>query len=277
MQRFKAFAGFSLMVSLAACGGVDGDLRPEQQQKLDALTEARLVWASYQIEEYRLVIDSSCFCPPDDQQAIVAVDDGALSAYRANGQAAPSHPFGYSISGLFDDIEEAIVRDDADVTPTYHPDYGYPMAVQFDWLVGAVDDEVGLQVEFTSHHTLRQNLANARETWASQFEGQMYNMRIRIDAPNFPYDEALYVTVGENGNVLAANTVETQQSIDVASLLDYSVTVQDWFNEIDQAIQNPLSQVEASFSLAGYADTLHIQPSIFDSGTVISVEVIDFH
>jgi len=113
-------------------------------------TEARQVWTSLKIGEYRYHFRRNCFCfgPPGD--GIVHVKNGKvvdveeLSSPRVPPGPIAGDPALYpTVEGLFSLLDE-FEQSGADVIQfSLDPVYGFPSVISVDSLLGAIDDEVG--------------------------------------------------------------------------------------------------------------------------------------
>jgi len=127
-------------LSLIACDGVTSPP--------SGFRQARTRWAERGPSNYVVVVSRSCFCGPGSTEpVIVTVTDGQIESrvYEANGDTVPAeiasaYP---DVDQLFAIIEEAYDSHAAQVTVTYHADFGYPVSVFIDRAANAADDEMG--------------------------------------------------------------------------------------------------------------------------------------
>ncbi len=119
--------------------------------ELERLAAARVRWQSAGIDDYRMRYTRSCFCPGPGPVDIVVRDGRVVSITSvATGQAVEGSPdgiWGYpSVDELFVAIEQALRSADV-ATVGYDDELGYPTDASFDFVRGAVDDELGIAIE----------------------------------------------------------------------------------------------------------------------------------
>jgi hypothetical protein len=119
--------------------------------EVERLAAARALWEAQGIDSYRMRYRRSCFCPRPNHVDIV-VRDGVIESVVEVGTgeliAAPETGlWGFqTVAALFDSLEEALRS--ADVAQIeYDPTRGFPASASFDFVRGAVDDELGLVIE----------------------------------------------------------------------------------------------------------------------------------
>ncbi len=142
------------LASLApAIGGCDL-LGPEG---LEELQESRRLWQSQGVTDYVYVLRRGCFCTPEAIGPVqITVRGGTVVSrtYVEGGdpvtQWLDSWP---SIDGLFDLLQRAIDGEADKVDVAYHPQMGYPVSADIDYIEQAIDDELRLTV--TSFHPFR--------------------------------------------------------------------------------------------------------------------------
>jgi hypothetical protein len=129
-----------LVLTLSACGG---------KSELD---DNRAKWDSAGVSHYRFELTISCFCPFAEIMPItVEVKDGQIvSLTDVNGQAVEGEFSQYieeaaSIDRLFDIIENNLSEAD-EVNITYDAQYGFPTAINIDFIKMAMDDEISYYV-----------------------------------------------------------------------------------------------------------------------------------
>jgi hypothetical protein len=129
-----------LVLTLSACGG---------KSELD---DNRAKWDSAGVSHYRFELTISCFCPFAEIMPItVEVKDGQIvSLTDVNGQAVEGEFSQYieeaaSIDRLFDITENNLSEAD-EVNITYDAQYGFPTAINIDFIKMAMDDEISYYV-----------------------------------------------------------------------------------------------------------------------------------
>ena len=118
--------------------------------EIDRLRAARARWQAQDIDSYTMRYVRSCFCPPPNAADIV-VRNGAIESVTdvASGEAVAVDTSGIwgflPVDALFAAIEAALGQ--ADVTTiAYDDELGYPTNASFDFLRGAVDDELSVAI-----------------------------------------------------------------------------------------------------------------------------------
>lgn len=252
---------------LSACGGDSPMEEPQQNPELDRLNEARLLWASFGIENYRLDIERTCFCVPDEDETTTVVNGDTITVVSSNQDVIADHWSELSVVTLFDQIEEAITDADSAVEVQYNEQFGYPEAIRFDWLVGAVDDEVSYQVALHSHYELRQTLAQMNTLWHEQ-ERSAYEMDVTLDCfycPGLRAGDEMTLTVAD-GQVTSGVYVADGEMVDLEALSSFPVTANALFAALDAYVEDGFALVTASFHENGHPKNVFIDPnlSIFD-------------
>jgi hypothetical protein len=120
------------VVGLLASGCGGGETKSE-------LGDARDTWDKADVSSYRLVVESTCFCPPDFKHtATTVVRDGRVVTRTGDKLAA-------TVEELFEQVDDAM--DEADeVKVSYDARYGYPRQIATDRDKGVTDDESTLSV-----------------------------------------------------------------------------------------------------------------------------------
>lgn len=119
--------------------------------EVERLAAARALWASQGIDSYRMRYRRSCFCPRPNHVDVV-VRDGVIESVVEVGtgeliEAPETGLWGFqTVAALFDSLEEALrSADESDIE--YDATRGFPVRASFDFIRGAVDDELGLAIE----------------------------------------------------------------------------------------------------------------------------------
>ncbi len=131
---------FILALTLSACGGT-----PEMQTN-------REKWNAAKVTHYTFELMISCFCPFSEIMPItVEVKDGEIvSMTDVNGKAVEGEFAQYieeaaSIERLFALAEKNASEAD-EIEVTYDAQYGFPSAINIDFIKLAVDDEISYYV-----------------------------------------------------------------------------------------------------------------------------------
>jgi hypothetical protein len=147
MKRWSFFVGWParlaallLVPLLAACAsaGFFGD----------DLSSAEERWAKGGLINYRYTLQIGCFCPPPlNDQLLVEVRNGAtvrVSAVSSGEDVSLAMVDRVAtIPGLFATIRDANERKADKIDVSYNAALGYPERISIDYIVQAVDDEVG--------------------------------------------------------------------------------------------------------------------------------------
>ena len=109
-----------------------------------ALAEARGRWAASGITTYTITINNLCFCGFGGPAEVTVVDGDVVDIAMADIEAEraaldPNLGFVLTVDDAFDLIEEA--RADR-LHVAYHPELGYPVEIDIDYITNAVDDEL---------------------------------------------------------------------------------------------------------------------------------------
>lgn len=127
----------ALPLLAAGCGIVEDEDR-------DALKENRMRWARQNLTDYQYQLRVSCFCPYFGNVTVTVRAD-TLAAVEAPELEMPMLPQDLNtfktIDGLFDVAEQAIEEADQ-FTIQYDAQMGYPVKIDIDYYLNAVDDEI---------------------------------------------------------------------------------------------------------------------------------------
>ena len=129
-----------LALTLSACGGTS-----EMQTNRDK-------WNAAKVTHYTFELIVSCFCPFSEIMPItVEVQDGKIvSMTDVNGKAVEGEFAQYieeaaSIERLFA-LAEKNASEAEEIKVTYDAQYGFPTAINIDFIKMAVDDEISYYV-----------------------------------------------------------------------------------------------------------------------------------
>jgi hypothetical protein len=112
----------------------------------------RVKWAARRIEDYQLTLSRGCFCPAEGAGLVVlTVLDGQPVEwlyFLSGDPVAPEWQAMFpTVDGLFDFLEDAIDRGAEEIEVAFDADLGLPTTVRVDYRLGAVDEEIGYEVE----------------------------------------------------------------------------------------------------------------------------------
>lgn len=108
---------------------------------LEAVRLRRMVWAEQGSENYRITIRRTCFCPPEitDPYTVTVRDGVVVSVTRQDVEVELINSLPLTVEDLFREVEESRFADSLAVA--YHPDLGYPLRIDVDPVINAVDEE----------------------------------------------------------------------------------------------------------------------------------------
>jgi hypothetical protein len=101
----------------------------------------RQVWAEAGSADYTVTIRRSCFCPADitDPYTVTVRGGEVESTTRWDAEVELDEFLPLTVEDLFREVEESRFADS--LTVAYHPDRGYPLRIEVDPVVNAVDEE----------------------------------------------------------------------------------------------------------------------------------------
>lgn len=213
------------------------------------MNEARLLWASFGIENYRLHIDRSCFCPPDEEDATTVVNSGLVMVTTSKRGFVDDHWSELSVATLFDQFEEAIYSPNSAVEVQYNEDFGYPETINFDWLVVAMDDEVSYQVALQSHYELGQTLTQMKTLWDEQ-EHSLYEMDVTLECfhcSDLRASDEMTLTIAD-GQVTSGIYIADGEMVDLEALINFPVTADEIFAALEAYTGEGVADVNAIFT-----------------------------
>ena len=130
-----------LALALSACGGTSSEMQTNRDK-----------WNAAKVTHYTFELIVSCFCPFADIMPItVEVQDGKIvSMTDVNGNAVEGEFAQYieeaaSIERLFA-LAEKNASEAEEIKVTYDAQYGFPTAINIDFIKMAVDDEISYYV-----------------------------------------------------------------------------------------------------------------------------------
>jgi len=144
-HRNILFLLLSLLFILSACSEDD---QPEANYQRN-LDQNRETWRALTLPSYQYNFRRACFCWQDFiREVMIRYTDGQFeSVVYADDLSTPSDIAYPSIEALFDIIQEAIDKDETNLTVRYHPQFGYPTLISRDPHPEAVDDEITYVVD----------------------------------------------------------------------------------------------------------------------------------
>ncbi len=110
----------------------------------EELAAARALWDTVGIADYTLRYRITCFCP--EVIRTVTVTGGEITDVVDEGDPFPGLPT-FTVEGLFDEIEQALLAGAASVTATYDEATGVPLSHFIDEVENMADEEHGAEVE----------------------------------------------------------------------------------------------------------------------------------
>ena len=120
-------------------------VRAEEVSSADVAAQ-RAVWESAGVANYVITYRTVCFCPVVNDMEVV-VRDGVLVSASNGGVAVATDRFDvYDVDRLFDLIEAEIASGSDLVDVTFAPDLGYPLTIDLDRSLMAVDEELLIEV-----------------------------------------------------------------------------------------------------------------------------------
>lgn len=219
----------TLALVLSGCALLSALEIPSQNPKqtlLDELDRNRETWQASGIRRYAFRYEPFCFC--DTTPHLVIGDGGTV---RIDGLVAEEPttfggtPFG--VEGLFAIVRSAIDGDQ--VSTTYDPVTGIPIAMESDPIANAIDDELSFKVtnwtiEPPDDRLLGQ-VTTARQRWARQRVGA-YSMSIRISC-DCGHDGRRFDIAVRDGDVTATSG---RKRLDVNDLEGVPLTIEALFD-----------------------------------------------
>jgi hypothetical protein len=145
MMQIKWRGALLLLAGLlAGCQGLV--LQPLALGEPANLDSARARWAQYGSPHYSMVIQQTCFCPPEFTQPVqMEVKDGAIIALQGMLQPLEKQDRAQrqmkTVERLFDFIEWAQRNQPHILVVRYHAQLGYPERVRYDGHARIADDE----------------------------------------------------------------------------------------------------------------------------------------
>ncbi len=132
------------LVPLATPGGEPEP--PPGDDAADRLREAKAVWDSAGLTDYRFVVTVHCECPPEVAGPFeITVRNGKFWSAGWQGGETPADPEPITIEDAFDVIATAIAAG-TEVLVSYDPTYGHPLDVVIDPAAVAVDGGLAFSI-----------------------------------------------------------------------------------------------------------------------------------
>lgn len=133
---FAAVLGAAATAAAEHLDDVQEDLVAERQK-----------WQSNHITEYTYRFQRICFCLPEfTEPGIVTVSNGKIASVMSTIDGNSLDPSVFlTIDGLFDVLQAAIDSHAGDVVANYDASFGYPVSLDIDYVLGAVDDEISFR------------------------------------------------------------------------------------------------------------------------------------
>ena len=155
-----------ISVLMSACGGNKVEEETSQKElsqkveapestkatSLDIASEIQLnreKWQTHEISDYQIEMQKICYCVPEVVRMMVfEVDDKEVSAvrYADTGETVDPQYLGEfnTIENMFSFVEQALEKNPADISISYHEKYGYIKELSIDFKENIADDEVSI-------------------------------------------------------------------------------------------------------------------------------------
>jgi hypothetical protein len=133
---YVAAWGFSATASAAHLEDIQADLDTHRQ-----------AWQSLNIDQYTYHLQRICFCQdPYTSPGIVHVSNGEITSveHALTGDPLPVEIF-LTADALFTEIEKGIEAHADNIVVEYDPSFGYPTALDIDFLTELADEEVSFR------------------------------------------------------------------------------------------------------------------------------------
>ena len=116
------------------------------------LRQHRQLWRNQNISSYRYTLQVSCFCTPEvTQPVVIEVRNNRVTSITAANTGKPVNQEYFrqynSVPKLFNIVQNAIAKNAASMSITYHPTLGYPTQINIDKDAQMADEEIYLTIE----------------------------------------------------------------------------------------------------------------------------------
>lgn len=115
----------------------------------DELAQARSRWTASGVRDYTYRVQRVCFCP-GIPTFVVTVRNGAFVSATDFQTGAPADTAGYgeylTIDKIFILIDRYVAQNPAEFSGSYDTALGYPIRVEIDPVLNAVDEELTINV-----------------------------------------------------------------------------------------------------------------------------------
>ena len=142
INTFVLVLGLMIVNPLLGCQILGPD-----DPRLEDSESHRENWDSFQDGTYSYNINRGCFCAVAGEHFVQVQNGEVIEAFNVwRNEPVPREHFQYleTIEDLFDLILEA--EAEADEFSVEYAEQGYPSSISIDWIKGAVDDEMVIQV-----------------------------------------------------------------------------------------------------------------------------------
>jgi Family of unknown function (DUF6174) len=144
-RRFALAAVTGLFLLATGCSilGID-----DNGSERERLADARRLWASHHIDSYDVVLQRLCFCGSILPAKLVVRDGTRISAtVIETGEPVDDNVIEYyfTVTEMFDFIEDAIDRKAHTIDVEYDATYGFPRHVSIDYSLNIADEEMGYE------------------------------------------------------------------------------------------------------------------------------------
>lgn len=108
------------------------------------LAVARERWDTFGLDGYSMTYRELCFCP--ETLVTVSVEGGQVVDAQVEQEDVPPPIVGLTVEGMFDEIQQAVDRDAAEIQATYDEATGRPTRYWIDPSTMMADEEHGIEV-----------------------------------------------------------------------------------------------------------------------------------
>ncbi|MCA9742395.1 MAG: hypothetical protein H6695_12360 [Deferribacteres bacterium] len=148
MKILKPILLLSLLALLFSCRHTVSPLDLD----FSSLTEPRARWQAYKLNNYTIEQQRVCFCIGPHGFVKLTVENGKIVAgvEVENGNDVPANQLQYfqTVDQVFDWLEQEMEREVplAKLEVEYHPRYGYPTSIAYDYSETIADDELWISM-----------------------------------------------------------------------------------------------------------------------------------
>jgi len=154
-----------VVLSISACGGKKDEVVQVEKEttkaEVPASTKAssgdiateiqtnRDKWIAHDISDYQIEMQKICYCVPEVVRMMVfevSEEKVASVRYADTGEDVDPQHYGNfnTIEGMFTFVEQALEKNPASLSITYHEEYGYIKELDIDFKENIADDEISI-------------------------------------------------------------------------------------------------------------------------------------